>query len=297
VTGTDGLPARRDTLPGWRFLHPTDFSEASEIAFAHALKLALVTRGQLHVLHVAPPDSPVQWRHFPGIREALERWGALPAGSRPEAVGALGIAVEKITALAADPVAATAEYLRRAPADVIVLATHQRDGFERWRQPSVAQAIARHAGEVALFVPAGIDGFVSQATGAMQLRRVLVPLAHAPSPQPAVDAAAALAATAGGGPVAFRLVHVGADAVPHVTTPTGPAWTWERQAVAGDPAAALARAMQEWSPDLVVMTTEGHHGFMDALRGSTTERVLRAAPCPVLAVSMSARALPRLPHL
>ena len=207
-----------------------------------------------------------------------------------------GIAVEKITALVADPVAATGEYSPGARRRH-VLATHQRDGFERWRQPSVAQAIARHAGEVALFVPAGIDGFVSQATGAMQLRRVLVPLAHAPSPPPAVDAAAALAPTAGGGPVAFRLVHVGADAGPHVTTPTGPAWTWERQAVAGDPATALARAMQEWSPDLVVMTTEGHHGFMDALRGSTTERVLRAATCPVLAVSMTARALPLVPSL
>ena len=34
-------------------LHPTDFSDASEVAFVHALKLTLVTRGQLHVLHVS----------------------------------------------------------------------------------------------------------------------------------------------------------------------------------------------------------------------------------------------------
>ena len=36
--------------------------------------------------------------------------------------------------------------------------------------------------------------------------------------------------------------------------------------------------------DLIVMATEGHHGFMDALRGSTTEHIVRAANCPVLAV-------------
>jgi nucleotide-binding universal stress UspA family protein len=42
------------------------------------------------------------------------------------------------------------------------------------------------------------------------------------------------------------------------------------------------------------MTTEGHHGFMDALRGSTTERVLRAARCPLLAVSIKSQALSRL---
>ena len=297
MSGSDRPTRPLDALPGWRFLHPTDFSEASEVAFAHALKLTLVTRGQLHVLHVAPPDTPVQWRHFPGIREALERWRVLPAGSRPEAVGALGIAVEKITAVAADPVAATAEYLRRAPADVIVLATHQRDGFDGWRHPSVAQAIAQHAGELALFVPAGSNGFVSIATGAMQLRRVLVPLARVPEPQAAVNAAAAFAAAAGGGPVAFRLVHAGAGDVPDVATPAEPRWTWERCAISGEPATALGEAMREWSPDLVVMTTAGRHGFMDALRGSTTERVLRAAPCPLLAVSTSARALPRLSHI
>jgi len=36
--------------------------------------------------------------------------------------------------------------------------------------------------------------------------------------------------------------------------------------------------------NLIGMATAGHHGLLDALRGSTTERVLRQAPCPVLAI-------------
>jgi nucleotide-binding universal stress UspA family protein len=32
------------------------------------------------------------------------------------------------------------------------------------------------------------------------------------------------------------------------------------------------------------MPTAGRQGVVDALRGSTTERVIRQAPCPVLAV-------------
>jgi nucleotide-binding universal stress UspA family protein len=36
--------------------------------------------------------------------------------------------------------------------------------------------------------------------------------------------------------------------------------------------------------DVVAMPTAGHHGILDALRGSTTERVLRHAGCPVLAM-------------
>ena len=31
--------------------HPSDFSEASEVAFAHALKIALVAKAKLTVLH------------------------------------------------------------------------------------------------------------------------------------------------------------------------------------------------------------------------------------------------------
>jgi nucleotide-binding universal stress UspA family protein len=32
------------------------------------------------------------------------------------------------------------------------------------------------------------------------------------------------------------------------------------------------------------MMTKGHNGFLDSLLGSVTERVLRGARCPVLAV-------------
>ena len=33
-------------------IHPTDFSRGSDIAFAHALKIALGAQGQLEILHV-----------------------------------------------------------------------------------------------------------------------------------------------------------------------------------------------------------------------------------------------------
>jgi nucleotide-binding universal stress UspA family protein len=36
--------------------------------------------------------------------------------------------------------------------------------------------------------------------------------------------------------------------------------------------------------DLIVMATEGEQGMIDAMRGSVTERVVRGAPCSVLAV-------------
>jgi len=274
---------------GWRILHPTDFSEASEVAFVHALKLALVAKGRLHILHVSRGEGRVQWRNFPGVRQALERWGVLPAGSPSEAVGDLGVDIEKVSAVGDDPVIVAREFLRRHPAELIVLATHQRDGLARWRQPSVAEHIARDAHQAAVFVPGGSDGFVDTLTGRMRLRRILIPVDRVPAPQPAIDAAAALASLEPGTPTTFRMIHIGGVELPAVVVRDGAGWTWERALVNGEPAAALVAAAHDFDADLVVMTTAGHHGFIDALRGSITERILRAIRCPLLAVSVASR--------
>lgn len=52
----------------------------------------------------------------------------------------------------------------------------------------------------------------------------------------------------------------------------------------GEPVNTILTKAADKSADLIAMPTAGHHGFLDALRGSTTERVIRHAPCPVLAV-------------
>ncbi|MSU35906.1 MAG: hypothetical protein EXS36_12545 [Pedosphaera sp.] len=48
-------------------LHPSDFSEVSQVAFAHAFKVALITRARLTLLHVAQDDDS-EWSNFPGVR-------------------------------------------------------------------------------------------------------------------------------------------------------------------------------------------------------------------------------------
>jgi nucleotide-binding universal stress UspA family protein len=57
--------------------HPSDSSEASEVAFVHALKIALVAGAKLTMLHVEASPS-AEWQDFPGVRDTLERWGAHP---------------------------------------------------------------------------------------------------------------------------------------------------------------------------------------------------------------------------
>ena len=69
--------------------HPSDFSAASETAFAHALKAALSAKATLTIFHVSP-DRNENWTEFPGVRQTLERWGILPKNSPRTAVPELG---------------------------------------------------------------------------------------------------------------------------------------------------------------------------------------------------------------
>jgi nucleotide-binding universal stress UspA family protein len=52
--------------------------------------------------------------------------------------------------------------------------------------------------------------------------------------------------------------------------------------VQGKPSAEIVRVAREESVDMVVLGTQGKGVLDKALFGSTTERVVRKAPCPVL---------------
>lgn len=52
----------------------------------------------------------------------------------------------------------------------------------------------------------------------------------------------------------------------------------------GRPYLEIAEAASELGADLIVLTTHGYTGLKHVLLGSTAERVVRHAPCPVLVV-------------
>ena len=47
---------------------------------------------------------------------------------------------------------------------------------------------------------------------------------------------------------------------------------------------AIVSAAFETNADVIVMTTSGRRGFFESLLGSTVDKVLQRAPCPVLAL-------------
>lgn len=271
--------------PNFRIVHTTDFTGPSQTAFIHALKLALAAGAELDLVHVSPNSGEPDWTEFPGVRQTLHRWGVHESGLR----------IGKIVAVDSDPARAALEYVSRRPTELVVLATHQRRGTDRWLHKATAEPIARESGTITLFLPRRGAGFVSPDTGAVSLQRVLVPVDHSPAPHAAAEAVEALVKGLGcpGGTV--RTLHIGEEhATPHVRVSDQEEWRWEMKARPGDPVDEIVAAASEWAADLIVMTTQGHTGVLDALRGSTTERILRRASCPVLAVPAGSRAMRRL---
>ena len=267
--------------------HPTDFSTASEVAFGHALKIALQSRAKLDIMHVETHLSSQEprWLDFPAVRATLTRWGILPDGVRREEVAKVGLGIRKILASGSDPAETMLRHFRRFPPNLIVLATHQREGVERWLHKAVAEPLARRSRAMTLFVPREGRGFVSLSDGAVALKKILVPIDHDPNPQAALDSALLLAQGLGCVSGEIRLFHVG----PRGTAPAldlldRPGWSYTIIVSSGDVVGEILKCERAYHPDLMVLATQGHLDFLDALRGSTTERVLRGTHCPVLTI-------------
>jgi nucleotide-binding universal stress UspA family protein len=266
-------------------LHPTDFSEGSEVAFAHALRLACETQGHLSILHVDRRRGPPDWDRYPSVRDTLAKWNLLPRGASRSDVANLGVQISKSSVTAADPAAGVLEFLNHHPADLLVMSTHQRHGLDRWLHDTVAGKIARRSDGASLFIPAGSKGFVDAETGVCSLHRVLCPIDHTPDPLAAIETVSDLVRSLHPGSCRVQLLHTGEPAsAPKVQLARHESILYHWTYASGQPAAAILDEARAQSCDLIAMTTAGRHGFWDALRGSTTEQVLENAPCPVLAV-------------
>jgi nucleotide-binding universal stress UspA family protein len=262
-------------------VHPTDFSHLSSAAFAHALRIAVAARSRLHGLHVS--ELANSEAGFPHVRLMLMQWGLLEEGDSPAMVFTkLGLLWQNVVLDAQSPAQAIVRYLDQNDCDLVVLATHGRDGLDRWLAGSVAETVFNRSATPTLFVPRGARGFVDPVSGEIRLRRILLPIDKAPAPERTVEVARSFGAIVAGHDVALQLLHVGS---------TAPALDGDVVAGLepitiryGNVVQTIIDAAAEYDADLIAMPTDGRNGILDALRGSTTERVIRQAPCPVLAV-------------
>jgi nucleotide-binding universal stress UspA family protein len=268
-------------------LNPTDFSGEADHSFVHAVRLSLAMKGQLTVIHVARDVTSAghEWDHFPKVRKLLEKWGFLDSGVAEEDVYAnVGTHVMKADLGYPEPAHGVAKYVEHHPSDLIVMGTHSREGMELWFSGSIASDLAREAKLPALIVPNQARGFVDPETGQVRLKNILIPVDSHPDPKNAVVLVRAIAALLEVPEPVLHLLHVG-EAMPNIET--GSAKT-EQLLRGGSPIDVILSTADEVGADLIVMATEGRHGFLDIVRGSTSEQVLHKARVPILTVPAEA---------
>ncbi|MEO1397414.1 MAG: universal stress protein [Pseudomonadota bacterium] len=276
-------------------LHPTDFSETSRSAFEHALCLAFVGQHKLTILHVETRAAgSADWSQFPRIRETLAGWDFIAADMSPaDLTTSTGMSVQKVNAFGSDPAAATAHYLERHPADLIVVGTQGRTGLDAWVHKSLAVRLADAVMQPVLFVREGISGLVGASTERKQMT-VLVPVDHEPDPQHAMDYVWHLRDVWNLPVGAILGIHVGNEPLsPPVIFSDQENIRHEMHQVTGDPSEEIINSIPRTGADLIVMTRAGPDGVVEKFIGSTTERVIQAASCPVLVLRAPSYDQPR----
>jgi nucleotide-binding universal stress UspA family protein len=247
--------------------HATEISGDDAPAFVHAGALAAASGARLVSVHGGGDDAT----RLPDAGRLASRWG------RP-------IAQDRQSHHIRDDIAETVlDVLYDLEPALLVVGTHARHGVASVFRDSIAEALARNVEVPTLLVPNAGQGFVDPATGAIDLRTILVPASDATIAARGIAEAQALAALAGTTAFEIVVLHAGDRALP-VTGPPGV--RVRTVAAAGSPEEAIALAIRDHDPRVIVMPTHGHDGPRDALFGSHTEHVVRTAQRPVLSVPL-----------
>jgi nucleotide-binding universal stress UspA family protein len=295
-----------------RILCPTDLSDVAPRAVGHALALARFHQAEIELAYVSEPllPGPVAPASYPPwaildpavrgrLRDALEALAAPAAGtSTPVRIGVYEGRV-------------VAEILDRArswPADVVVMGTHGRGGFERWVLGSVTEKVLRKAPCPVLTVPPPAPGL--HPGGSVLFRRIVCPVDFSGASLAALGYALKLAeescaeitvlhvlewlieeepgARIAGFDVPEYRRYLEKDARErlHTLVPDEARdWCRPREVVVGGrPWREILRMAEETSADLVVMGVRGRNPVDIVLFGSTTQHVVRGARCPVMVV-------------
>jgi nucleotide-binding universal stress UspA family protein len=295
-----------------KILYPTDMSEASRPALDYAVAVARSYGARLTVLHAVPPFEPLVVPT--ALTEASNPVVYPPSMDdvcnemrRFAQEGTLAGIDVHFVAHAGDPSRVVVEQAVSDSADLIVIGTHGRSGFDRLLSGSVAEKVLRRAPCPVLTIPPHARAV---GAGAGVFARILCAVDFSSSSQQALGFALALASQASGAVTVATALEWLAEEEPRVNTHFNVSEYRQHlledararlgelvrsaqppTAVHTDDVVTLGRAHREvlrlateQACDLIVMGAQGRGGVGLALFGSTTQQVVRGASCPVLVV-------------
>lgn len=283
-----------------RILCGSDFSEPSRRALQIADRLRATFGGSLSVIHVGDPllvQAAAASRSVADVQAETER--DLRAFVE-ETLGAAGASVTTLVAVG-NAAAEIIDSARTSGADLIVVATHGRGGFERLMLGSVTEKVLRKAACPVLTVPPTM-----LETSQVAFSTILCPVDFSASSAQALATAAAVAEVSQARLLALHVVEGFGDEatdwcpcddctrrfqeraaeklralVPAETRERGRV---EEKLATGRPYVEILRVAGEETADLIVMGVQGRSAIDLLLLGSTTHHVVRSAVCPVLTV-------------
>lgn len=299
-----------------RILCPVDFSDFSRHAFDRAVAMAHANQAVVTALHVVPIQTAATLLPYMGP-ESLGPF-PIPEVNRDRTLAELRkfLAIEETLDVrvvcsvteAPDVHQEILAHADRLPADLIVMGTHGRSGFQRLVLGSVTEKVLRKAKCPVLTVPSTAADVVP--LGRAPFQRILCALDFSECSLTGLRYAQDLAAQHG---AQLAVVHV-IEQLPAIYDPlVGPpmdlpsyraaAETTSREKfreiippdlrrtlqveemlTMGKPHHEIVRLAGEWRSDLIVLGIHGRNTVDRLLFGSTVEPVVRHAPCPVLTV-------------
>jgi nucleotide-binding universal stress UspA family protein len=291
-------------------LCPTDFSVFSSRAFRHALALAHRFRARLRVVHVLPvlPDLAGSGFLATPILPSPDQRRQAEADMRQFVEAAAGSGVEVTTEIRdGQPWREILTMARDLPADLVTLGTHGRSGFERFVLGSMTDKLLGRLPCPALSV-CHEEGRTWEAPGLVN--RVLCATDFSAPATEGVALALGVAHKIGSEVTLLHVIDALPDAeeyvyysVPEIVPlrkaleeqalsrlqaavpkdlPSG--LKVEIRLVTGRAHEQILATAAELRADLIVLGTRGHGPLGRLLFGSTSERIVREASCPVVTV-------------
>ena len=297
-----------------RILCPTDFSDFSRRAFDHAVALARwydSTVTLLHVVHFVPMTVPahggVELREVALTSEdRTALLGDMRQFADREVGGAVPVDLDLAQGTPVTEILAKAEDLQ---ADLIVIGTHGRSGFERFVLGSVTDKVLRKAACPVLTVPTGVPDAVPAPP--VLFKRILCAVDFSDCSVRALEYAISLAQESDAHLTIMHVIELPPDVAREVhENVAGPPnlreyvvlaekdrlarleaaipdevrtfCTVDTVVATGRPYREILRVAEEQRTELLVVGVHGRGAMDRFLFGSTTEQLVRQASCPVL---------------
>lgn len=306
-----------------RILVPTDFSPSAEAALAHAVSLADRFRAPLHLLHVVHQTNTDLYGlgdaevHIDRLREEAESSARARLADLAPGMATQAVHTSVARRSEGGVVDAIEEYVLDSAIDLVVMGTHGRQGLGRLMLGSVANRLVRRGvapvltvrrekeeGETAAPVAydsilAPID-FSDHSKTALRLSKEVTAQYEATQHLLFVAEKRVLPTFSDTGIPGVSVVEMDPEIVANAeealdelnASVGGPEVTTAQHLEEGDVAQTIIDFAEAREADLIVMATRGLTGIDRFVLGSNTERVVRAAPCPVLTVPASPDAAP-----